>query len=407
MTWTVENKNSVSAVGDVPPSVEGFYTNTYQKGQVRHGDVATLTLNGLGGMTILSAEVYVRSNKDSGAGRFTLALNGTEVYAVEGDMPALAGAYDNTESHPVTLLSEPVSGVHDAEITLTGTVSSLYIERYVITYSAAPVYAVTLMLGDNTEQVLKETNGGEGVVLPVMPDRDKWTFVGWTEEEFFTRENKPVLYTPGSVFFPHSDCTLWAVFKYAEADKGFVTELQSGDYIYSNRLSGYALTGVPSDGKMDYALANPCDAWQVYSIDLVPPDTAYITHKATGTPIGYSGTKLVDRPTPWLVYHEGDQTLFYMVSGTQRYVLWLLLQDANLSGHITFYYAGLQPVGDSMTSPMGLLLPQTEPDVTAYTCHPEFGLPVHTPQAQPHSDTTVRLGIFRLRITDGKKYLSL
>ena len=52
MTWTVENKNTVSGAGEMPGSVQAIYANTYQKGDVRQGDTATLVLTNIGGRTI-------------------------------------------------------------------------------------------------------------------------------------------------------------------------------------------------------------------------------------------------------------------------------------------------------------------------------------------------------------------
>ena len=55
------------------------------------------------------------------------------------------------------------------------------------------------------------------------------------------------------------------------------------------------------------------DIKQVYHIEFTASaDTAYITHLQSQTPIGYSGLNLVVKASPWLVYHEGDETLFYM-----------------------------------------------------------------------------------------------
>ena len=50
MTFTVETKNSVTTNGQCPDDMEVAYNCSYQKGQVRAGDVATLTLGNLGGI---------------------------------------------------------------------------------------------------------------------------------------------------------------------------------------------------------------------------------------------------------------------------------------------------------------------------------------------------------------------
>ena len=54
MTWTVESKNAVSLSDDstVPYDIEVGYGCTYQKGDVRANDTATLVLSHLEGITI-------------------------------------------------------------------------------------------------------------------------------------------------------------------------------------------------------------------------------------------------------------------------------------------------------------------------------------------------------------------
>ena len=68
MTWTVETKSTISSSGDVPAQVAAEYACSYQKGSVRNGDSATLTLASMGGLTIERVEMYMRSNKSAGAG---------------------------------------------------------------------------------------------------------------------------------------------------------------------------------------------------------------------------------------------------------------------------------------------------------------------------------------------------
>ena len=54
MTWTVESKNTVRLTdgSTAPYDLEASYTNTYNKGQLRLGDEATLTLKNMGGVSV-------------------------------------------------------------------------------------------------------------------------------------------------------------------------------------------------------------------------------------------------------------------------------------------------------------------------------------------------------------------
>ena len=115
---------------------------------------------------------------------------------------------------------------------------------------------------------------------------------------------------------------------------------------------------------MSWNITDVHDENQYYTISFASPDTAYITHSKTGNPIGYAGTKMAIKPSPWLVYHQGDETLFYAVIDAKNYVLWLNIFD----GHAN-YYAGLLQA-NPMDSPMALL-PSHRRGALRYSCHPE------------------------------------
>ena len=95
MSWVVESKNSVSRQGTPPESCLAYYSCSYQKGTVRANDVATLQVTSLGGITIEGVEVYMRSNKSSGAGVLTLKVNGQTVATKSGMFVEWVGSYDN------------------------------------------------------------------------------------------------------------------------------------------------------------------------------------------------------------------------------------------------------------------------------------------------------------------------
>ena len=79
MTWTVESKNSVSGEGTWPYSIEVDYSCSYQKGTVRAGDEATLTMSGLGGITVEKVVMHMKANKSSGAGILTILANDKQI----------------------------------------------------------------------------------------------------------------------------------------------------------------------------------------------------------------------------------------------------------------------------------------------------------------------------------------
>ena len=56
MTWTVETKSTVSFSGDAPAAIDVEYVCSYQKGTVRSGDDATLTLTGTKVLSLVLAD---------------------------------------------------------------------------------------------------------------------------------------------------------------------------------------------------------------------------------------------------------------------------------------------------------------------------------------------------------------
>jgi len=387
MSWTVTNKTSVSGDGEWPLDIEASYSCSYQKGDVRQGDQAVLTLTHLEGIAIEQVDVYLKSNQSGGAGVFTVAVDGQTVVTKSGTYEEWFGKY-YTDYHALTLLSQTQNNVNTLVITLDGTANSLHIEKYVVTWTAQPARTVTLMKGLNAYAVMSEASGGQGIVLPALPDTAEWQFIGWSETEFYQISTMPgTLYPAQQRFYPKADCTLWAVYSYGNpAVDEPVTTLQSGVYLYVNTSKQYALAGVPDqNGIMWPATFDGTDENQYYQMDFTASlDTVYLTHVLTGTPIGYSGTKLTATKSPWRVYHQGEETVLYMTSGGKNYVLWLNVYN---SGDV---YTGLLQANPA-NSPLVLRLPSTT-DEPLFTCHPESGMGFVDAKAGVQGTKTIRNG---------------
>lgn len=403
MSWVVETKSSVSANGDVPGAAQASYACTYQKGTVRKDDSATLLLSGIGGIEVEQVEIYLKSNKTAGAGEIRVLIDDALVSQRSGTLRDWVGQYDNTEFHAVELLSGHYSVRSSLQIQVTGIVNSLYIEKFVITYKPAPTYSVELMAGNEHFTTLRETEGGEGVQLPALNDRDGVHFLGWSETEFWTVYTTPEMFFAGEHYFPQTNTTLWSVWMYvSEQDTAYVTNLKSGEYIYVNRTVSLAMAGTPdSDGRMWYAPANPGDKSQIYSISFLTPETATIRHTATGTPIGYSGKKLIEQESVWQVFHSNDTTVFYMENKGKTYVLFITLWD-NIYQQS---YVGLAETSN-LALPLGIRHRQTATGEQAYTCHPENGQGCE-PVLAPKGEYVVPFGCYEIHILDGKKQIRL
>lgn len=402
MTWTVESKNAVSPAegSSAPQGVEAVYANTGDKGHVTDKDTATFTLRHLDGITIDSVEVYVRSNKSSGAGVFAVTVDGNVVATKSGSMKNWVGVFDNANYHSIRLLNNSYSAVNELVISLVGTDNSLYIEKYVIDWSPRPVRTVTLMNGVDEYGQLTENEGVSGVLLPNLENWAPWTFVGWGEKECWTTYTKPQIYSPGTKYYPAEDCTLWAVYVYEETpETGYATELVSGEYMYVNTQNNMALNGVPVDGRMSSEAVDDENEQLLYYVDFQSETTAYITHVATNTSIGFTGTQMAARASLWSVYHEGTTTVFYTVNGGKNYVLWLNCWDGTV-------YAGLQGTTTALSQvPTAIRAPRVAGEA-AYTCHPECGVGIEETNEEVSAQSEKRIINGQLYIICGEKHFN-
>lgn len=401
MSWTVETKSTIEGSGNVPANVQATYSCTYQKGTVRAGDTARLVLTGMNGLTVERIDVHMRSNKSAGAGVLS-AYGGKLVLAqTAGSLKDWVGQYDNAAFHPFELYAGSQTMQDSLVIELVGTTNSLYIEKFVITYQSAPVYTITLMNGEQVHDEQTEAQGGDGIVLPALPDREEWLFAGWSPMPFWTMTTLPEIYVAESRLFIEENTTLWAVWRYSEAQTAYQTDLQTGEYLYLNTENKAAITGTAYNGVMDFKTANINDAEQVYHITFnTACDTATIQHVATGSYIGHRATALVNEPTPWLVWHEGDKTAFYTHYNGDMYILWPNIVKGEEE------YAGLFRATSLNTTPTAILSTQQTDEEPVYTCYPDSSM--DTPVLMHANDERViYFGIYEIHIQQGKKYLRL
>lgn len=405
MTFTVEHKNTVSMDGDgvLPYNMEVAYDCSYQKGQVRAGDVATLTLSELGGIVVEKIEVSVRSNKEAGAGTFTVLANGETVSTKSGSLKTWVGKYDNVNYHAISLLTSSVQNVQNLTIQLTGTTSSLYIEKYEITYGNGPARTVTLMNGAEEYSTIKEEAGGQGILLPSLPSLEHWQFRGWTKTKYEQEVAElSSLYPSGTKFYPGEDMTLWAVYEYQAEPHVYEKELVSGEYLYVNTYDQKAMAGTPYNGKMDVALADIEDTNQWYTVTFnTQRDSATIDYyTAANIHIGYSGTKLAEKQSKWAVFHEGEKTAFYTTINGKTYMLFPGKEDG------TGDYTALVQVSNINETPTALRSTTPVTVETRYSCFPERLEPIENTEAETH-EIMVPFGIYELHIQNGHKRLKI
>ena len=402
MTWTVQSKSEVSGEGTWPYDIEVAYSCTYQKGDVRQGDTATLTLGNIGGIEVQKVEVWLKSNKNSGAGTMAVRADGQVLAQRSGTLKEWTGHYDNESYQAVTAWEGNRAIQNELCIQVIGTDNSLHIEKFVVTYDAAPARTITLMNGTDTYATLTETDAGGGIQLPALPDRDEWLFAGWSEAEIWVAHETPAMHLGNQRYYPSSDQTLWAVWQWKEtASDTYVAEWESGVYLYALKECNLALCGTPSGGKMNVAAMQPSDPEQWYYIERnAAGDSATIMHVSDGVFIGFSGTKIVEKQSFWSVLRVQDRTVFYTMYNEKSYVLFL-----NVGGSDAMK-ATLVNANLNTTPTLGLVAAQTEPIESYYTCHPESPRGCENVRETPH-EVIVPIGVYELHIVDGKKTIRL
>ena len=402
MTFTVETKSTVKASGSWPYSMSATYQNTGTKGNVTDKDTATLTVSGLDGIVIEKVNVYLKSNKNSGAGILTMEADGKQFYSANGTYKDWFGVYDNTNSHAIGWSGERT--VNELTIQVVGTTNSLHIEKYEITWrqQTSTAYDVTLMNG--TELV--ETLHGEKVALPSLPDSANWVFVGWSEVEYYETENiETNIYT--DEYKPKRDVTLWAVYRYqTPLEDRIVTELQDGLYIYADMHSGTAMSGAVDKGVAGTEVIDVTNTMQWYEVSIQNGlATIRLSHVYGESYIGYNGTSLANVASQWQIYHNGLYTAFYTTIGADVY----MLNPYKLASDDATYVTKLMLVSDISQAQTALLYAEWE-EPNIYTCHPEYGMDVeftNEGMKELTNEWTIPFGNYELVIHNGKKYLRL
>ena len=401
MTFTVESKSAVSSAGEWPYDMEARYACTYQKGQVRAGDTATLHVSGLDGITIEKVDVYLKSNKSSGAGVLTMTMDGQEMWRMEGDYKSWFGDYNNSDFQPIGWSGAQTASTLDVQ--LVGTANSLHILKYEITWTQTPTqtYTVTLMQGDETYGSLQ----GAKVTLPWLDDVDEWQFAGWSENAFYETLDMPSNLLIGEIQ-PTADMTLWAVYQRdMTPPMPYETELYDGEFMYVERRHLYAMSGGVVNGMVDANSMDPYDNSQAYEIsyDTDGRATIRLLYVYGEEYIGFDGTQLANTASKWNVYHDEDKTAFYTTVGNKTYMLMPGMWDMPNDTYLT----KLIEVSNLEQTTTVLRSTRISAPLIYYTCHPEVPLATETVDAENGTEYIIPFGAYELIIQNGKKQLRL
>lgn len=414
MTWTVKTKSSVElAEGSIVPyDINVNYANTGNKGSVTDKDTATLSLSGLENLRLESIQIYMRSNKSAGAGVITMTADGEQIYTKSGTYQEWFGGYDNTNYKPIgwTGTKQLVNGTLVVEV--VGTVNSLHIEKYAITYSqpVATAYNVTLMT-EGVAQVLTESAPESGVVLPDRPNQNGLCFVGWALEEVDKTSNQPFMLSPGTLYQPKKDITFWAVWSNVQEptwEKHPTPE--SGYYIMD--LFGLTLTGTVSNGVIPMVdNSEMVYANELYYIDFNTTDaTCTIRNYAAEENTGYigfnsNGTSLMAAESAWQYRILPDSTWLF-IAKEEGNKAWMLFQKnyESYEAWLSYY------INASEATNAWKLYKLPDPDAPRYwSSHPSVDAVEITSEGMKElrGEWIIPFGIYDLIIKDGKKYLRL
>lgn len=406
MTLTVQDKRTVKAEGTWPYDMEAVYSCTYQKGDVRSGDTATLSVNGLDGVTIEKVQVYVKSNKSAGAGVITMMADGQQIYQTEGTYKEWFGAYNNTDYQPIGWSGK--RKVNALEVQVIGTTNSLHIEKYEITWTQelTQAYSVTLIT-DKEQEVLSETEVGSGVLLPKRADKDGWYFAGWTHSELTeATDEQPEIRKAGERYYPKKDETLWAVWTDVQQPT-WERQATPEDGYYVLEVRDYILTGDVNNGLMTLVTDDAVYTDDLYYLDFNTADTTCtIRNYASKAYVGYNATAEELRPAESVWHYRvlQDSTWLFIAKEMEGRI-WILFQKLEQEvAWLSDYSLGANP------SDAWSLYRVLDPEQTPYWwSHPSTEGVELTNEGMNEltNERVVLVGIYELHIHNGKKQLRL
>ncbi len=414
VTFTIESKDKVSLSGDAwPYDIQVSYACSYQAGQVRANDTATLRLGGLENVQIESVQLYMRSNKTAGAGIIKITADGENLYTQSGTYIDWFGAYDNSNYQPIGWTGKKKLNDGTLVVEVAGTTNSLYIEKYEVTWTqpASVAYNVTLMT-EGVAEVLRETAPESGVKLPIKPNKNGLYFTGWTLEEINNTGNQPYMLSPGVWYYPKKDMTLWAVWSNVK-EPTWTKHSVPEDGFYVMDLLGYTLAGTISGGTVPM-VDNSEMVYEsnLYEIHFNTTDsTCTIRNYGAEENTGYIGfnderNALLARESAWTYLMLPDST-WYFIAKEEGDRTWMLFKK-------DYYHAEawLSHYGNAHATTGGgwELYQLPNPSVKRHwTSHPSVDAieVVNGERLMENGEWIIPFGIYDLIIKDGKKYLRI
>jgi hypothetical protein len=443
VTFTLESTTEVKPSGVLPDSSTYTYERSAisgQKGQMTAGNATRLELKGWDGYVIRSVELKMRSNKSSGRGSLMMTIGDEEVWSIDDQdfcNDAWAGMYTTdwvsiSKQINVCVNNEPI------EISISATENSLYIHSYTIYYEKAyhtvtpdlpsipsvslesQEYTISFNTGCDTSPLpITQSSPNTPIILPEWQDTLSWFFIGWSETEILENQLVSPLLEAGQSYVPRKNLTLWAVYSDVK-ENSVLNNYESGVYAIAydseyTQLIGSSALAMSGSIEADMVsvcnvqlltnshgircLASPIDVQMLYDIEFHDDSTAYITHLATNNPIGYKENKLDIVPALWKYRTlEDGSMIFYYLHESKQYAIYFGQQKERVGA-----YAQSMSLTKWKNDALWLF-PLLEQQYTSWPLGKSSAVEdIEVPKV----DLVYRLGLYELRLKNGKKYLYL
>ena len=424
--------NKAELTGDLAGTETITFANSYHsKGNVRKGDTATLVIGGLRKSHISTVEVWVKSNKNSGAGNLQVKIGNQTALTRQGEYNKWQGtASYSTEYLPFSNSGNwLVTSEDNIILTLIGTTNSLSLNKIVVTYepTVPEPYCVNLVTASGNIN-LCEQEAEKGIVLPTLKDKNldivgDWQLIGWSESE----TNAPVSTTPqyhkiSSAYFPQKNTTLYPVYKQSNEVQAIEIDMQrqTGEYILAKKYYDGSFIMFNGSVTNRYVYTSPCNI--SYDNDSIAylyataisdenryrmefeDDSVSILNVASGKYLGYSSSGFQSGKRKWKVIEQGHHSVFLCCedkyNGTGRGINDKFVNDEDGNETDVFYIATLKynPDYDFILLFEISGLPSKE-SVAQYTSHPELYSSVSIQHTDIQPQKEIRNG--RLYIRNG------
>ena len=326
-----------------------FNNSNHSKGNVTANNVATMELCGLPKGVVTSVEVWVKSNKNSGAGTMTCTVDDEVILTKSGTFAEWYGAY-STDYVPISQQGNwSVSTDACVRLTISATANTIALQQLVVTYEPTDPepYCVTLVAADQST-LLCESSVAEGVILPAVSDYEQdWVCIGWTTQPVVSALQSPMYYPIGSTYYPQKDLSLYALYTHPTWHiLSPVTTLQNGEYALGYRtpefnfvLQGDWVSKEIAFERTTFQMEGETCQWYVETIPNTlryaihfEGDNAYIRHIASNAWLGYGNNATSRQPWKYIQANNGS-VLFYTSLSDESYT------DPITEEYIEQYYA--------------------------------------------------------------------